>query len=71
MRITIIGLDAEYKDCALEMGAKIYEHDSVIDCNFPPEVSIMTDSDLENVSITSPTVGMVLDFNEFFTITID
>lgn len=70
MRITIIGLDNDYLDCVKEMGGRIHAHDGVIDVNFPQSVSMWVDNVNSVINFTSPTVGMVIGFEDFFTIEI-
>lgn len=69
MRISIYGLDPHYMDAVLEMGGTCYEHDGVVDVKFIDCVDIMTDGTC--INLTSASVGMVLSYDEFFSISID
>ena len=73
MNISIYGLDMEYKDCALEMGATIVEHTNhcYIDCEFPKCVDMFTNHNSTVSFINNNTnVGMVIDDTEFLSIKI-
>lgn len=76
MFITIYALDADYKDCAVEMGGAIETHEigNVIDVEFNVESDGITIFTTENgcVSITSKhDIGMVLSADEFLSIKIN
>ena len=76
MFITIYALDADYKDCAEEMGGAIETHEigNVIDVEFNVESDGITLFTSENgcVSITSKhDIRMVLSADKFSSIEID
>ena len=73
MNVEIFGLDSMYMDDCKEMDAKIFQHDGFIDVKFPQDVEVSTDFKNYCASIycTSKRMGMVIGFNEYFSITIN
>lgn len=73
MNVEIYGLDSIYWHDCEEMAAKIYPHDGVIDVKFPQDIEISTDFKNGCICIycTSKKFGTVINFDEYFQITIN
>lgn len=74
MNIEIYGLNPKYIDQCKAMDAKIYPLKGVIDVNFPQDVEMRTDVQHKQLFIYSPKNsinGMLINFGDYFTITIN